>query len=105
LLVKARALAYLPPMQRAMLGRDLAGPMRAALGHVVDEAITESVNEVVDAGEVVDARHRSHREVADHLGVSKSRIIKGVTEYRAWRRLRAAGTSTPVDENMHVHLA
>jgi hypothetical protein len=77
----------MPPLERARLARDIAGPVRAALGHVVDESI---------AAALVDPfpQRRSYVDVAGALSVSTSRVNKSITRYRAWLNTRRAPKET-----------
>ena len=82
-----------PPIQRASLVRSLATTVRAILGDVGEAAIFEAVHEL-------DGMHkRTHREVAELLGVSPTTVNEAVTRYRK----RHAAPSKSFDPRYRRH--
>lgn len=72
------------PAERARRARDLALPLRRALGLVGDEAIALAVGRVES-----DHTRVSYQALADTLGMSRSRVNNAVTHYRTWLRDQA----------------
>ena len=66
----------LPPIERARTVRSLAQKSRAILGDVGEQAIFEAVHEMVGT------HKRSHREVAQELGVVPATVNEAVVRYR-----------------------
>jgi len=76
LIALLRSLSKRPPIERARLVRSIPNAARAILGDVGEQAIFEAVHETVGV------HKRTHREIAEALGVTPATINEAVTRYR-----------------------
>lgn len=78
LLADLGQLRGLEPLERARRAREMDTRVRGVVGRVGDEAVWQATNELVGT------RRRSHKDVAEGLGVTPFRVSNAVSAYRRW---------------------
>lgn len=82
--VRLSELQFMDSLERAKAARLLYDPLHAAIAAVRDEAVCQALLETVPTA--AGPRRRTHRMVAQALGLAPTAVNAIVTRHRSWLR-------------------